>query len=199
MIRPLPFVWPYALAFWAVFFWAFAPEFTVIRKAQKSEAARSAADAGSMRAIIVGNQLASLLGLGAPFVFRSASIPSHRVTIFWIGVAVLISGSLLRRHCFRALGKYFTGAVTVQSDQMVISRGAYRWVRHPSYTAGIAMFAGIGLAMGNWVSIAVMTLEPIFVYAYRVKVEERALVESLGEPYRAYMQQTRKRFIPFVV
>jgi protein-S-isoprenylcysteine O-methyltransferase Ste14 len=198
MILPLPFVWPYALAFWGVFFWAFTPEFTVIRKAQKSEAARSAADAGSMRAIVIGNQFASLLGLAAPFIFPGASIPTHRLTIFWIGTAVLISGSLLRRHCFRVLGKFFTGAVTVQSDHVVIDHGAYRWVRHPSYTAGIGMFGGIGLAMGNWVSIAVMTLEPIVVYAYRVKVEERALVESLGEPYRAYMR-THKRFIPFVV
>src|SRR5262249_12529766 len=133
------------------------------------------------------------------WVIQSASIRTHRVEVFWAGLALLVCGSLLRRHCFRVLGKFFTGAVAVQSDHAVVNRGAYRWVRHPSYTAGIAMFAAIGLTLGNWVSVAVMVLEPIAVYAYRVRVEERVLLASLGEPYRAYMLQTRKRFVPFLI
>jgi protein-S-isoprenylcysteine O-methyltransferase Ste14 len=197
VIFPLPFVWPYALLFWAVFGWAFAPEIPLTRKAQKSEAARSPEDAGSLRVILIGNQLAMLFGFGAPWIFQGASLP-HRVIFFWIGVAMLIGGALLRRHCFRVLGKFFTGAVTVQSDHAVIDRGAYRWVRHPSYTAGIMMFAGIGLALGNWVSVAVLTLIPVAVYNYRVKVEERALLANLGESYRQFMR-TRKRFVPFVI
>ena len=60
------------------------------------------------------------------------------------------------------------------------------------------MFAAIGVALANWASIAVMTLVPIAVYSYRVKVEERALLASLGEPYRVFVQ-TRKRFVPFVI
>ena len=86
----------------------------------------------------------------------------------------------------------------VQSDHAVVDRGAYRWVRHPSYTGGMMMFLGIGVALGNWVSVAVLTLIPIAVYAYRVRVEERALLATLGDSYRSYMQ-TRKRFVPFVI
>src|SRR5205085_5207086 len=115
--------------------------------------------------------------------------------MFWIGTVLLIAGSALRRHCFHVLGKFFTGAVMVQSDHAVVDRGAYRWVRHPSYTGGMMMFLGIGVAAGNWVSVAVLTLIPIAVYTYRVRVEERALLATLGDSYRAYMQ-TRKRFVP---
>jgi len=197
MSHPLPFVWPYALVFWIVFVWAFAPEFTVIRKAAKSGAAQSPEDAGSMRVIVVANQVAALCGFGAAWLFPHAAVP-HRLIFFWIGVAMLIGGSLLRRHCFRVLGKFFTGAVMVQSDHVVIDRGAYRWVRHPSYTAGILMFAGIGVALGNWISIAVLTLMPIAAYSYRVTVEERALLASLGDRYRVFMN-SRKRFVPFVI
>jgi protein-S-isoprenylcysteine O-methyltransferase Ste14 len=197
MTHPLAFTWPYAAAFWVVFVWAVVPEFTVIRKAQRSGAAKSAADAGSMRVILAGNQIAMFVGFGAPWVFSGAAMPDP-LAFFWIGTALLIAGSLLRRHCFRVLGKFFTGAVTVQSDHAVIDQGAYRWVRHPAYTGGIVMFIGIGIALGNWISVAVLTLIPTAAYWYRVRVEERALVETLGEPYRAYMQ-TRKRFVPFVV
>ena len=188
----IAFTWPYAIPFWVVFFWAFAPEFGVVLKAKKSTS-----DAGSMKVILVSNQIAMLIGFGAPWVFRRASMP-YTFALYWIGIALLIAGSLLRRHCFRILGKFFDGAVVVQSDHTVIDRGAYRWVRHPSYTAGMMMFTGIGIALGNWVSVAALTLIPIAAYSYRVHVEERALLETLGEPYRAYMQ-TRKRFVPFVV
>jgi hypothetical protein len=35
--------------------------------------------------------------------------PWNRAGVFVVGMAVLISGSLLRRHCWRMLGSSFTG------------------------------------------------------------------------------------------
>ena len=112
-------------------------------------------------------------------------------------LALLVLGSLLRRHCFRMLGDSFTGAVRVQAGQEVIERGAYRYVRHPSYTAGMLMYVGVGLALSNWLSLLVLVLATAIVYGYRVSVEERALVATLGERYVAYVRRT-KRFVPFV-
>jgi len=60
------------------------------------------------------------------------------------------------------------------------------------------MFIGIGLALGSWLSFALLTIATIATYAYRVTVEERVLLETLGEPYGRYLKQ-RKRFIPYVV
>jgi protein-S-isoprenylcysteine O-methyltransferase Ste14 len=57
------------------------------------------------------------------------------------------------------------------------------------------MFIGIGLALGNWISFALLTFATIATYAYRVAVEERALLEAIGEPYGSYMKG-RTRFIP---
>ena len=95
------------------------------------------------------------------------------------------------------LGDSFTGAVRVQAGQAVIERGAYRYVRHPSYTAGMLMYVGLGLALSNWLSLLVLVLATAIVYGYRVSVEERALVATLGERYVAYVRRTR-RFVPFV-
>lgn len=89
-------------------------------------------------------------------------------------------------------------AVQVHAGQEVVERGAYRWVRHPSYTAGILLFAGIGVALGNWASVAASLAIAVFGYLYRVAVEERALVATLGTVYEEYMKRTR-RFIPFVL
>jgi protein-S-isoprenylcysteine O-methyltransferase Ste14 len=181
-------VWPYALAFWAAYVWAFIPElrFTLRRDS-------SSVDSGSMRLIVAGMQLAML----AAFVISLFMRPFPGVAYFWVGIALLVLGSVLRRHCFRVLGEYFTYAVKASGNQPVIDRGAYRWVRHPSYTGGTMMFGGMGLALGNWPALIVLLATTIAVYAYRVGVEERALCETIGEPYRTYMA-TRKRFIPFV-
>jgi protein-S-isoprenylcysteine O-methyltransferase Ste14 len=61
----------------------------------------------------------------------------------------------------------------------------------------VMMFSGIGLALGNWLSLAITFLSAAAVYAYRVRVEERALVAALGVPYVDFMK-TRKRFVPFL-
>jgi protein-S-isoprenylcysteine O-methyltransferase Ste14 len=43
----------------------------------------------------------------------------------------------------------------------------------------------------------IFALEIGVVYSRRISAEEKALLATLGEPYRAYMGRT-KRFIPFV-
>ena len=118
--------------------------------------------------------------------------------VFAAGVTLILLGSLLRRYCWRTLGDYFTGDVRARVNQPVIRTGPYRLVRHPSYTGGIMMFSGIGLALGSMLSFLLLTLMTIAAYGYRVAVEERALLEAIGEPYRLYMSEC-KRFIPFIV
>ena len=123
-----------------------------------------AEDRGSLRVVVYAVGFA----MAAAFFVASAVplglIRTHRVLWFFLGVASLVAGSLLRRHCFRVLGAFFTGAVTVQSDHRVIDRGAYRWVRHPSYSAALLLLAGIGLALGSWLALAVLLLSGLAAY-----------------------------------
>lgn len=196
-MRPLPFVWPYWLVFWGVFIWAFGIESVYMRRALSAGGDRRKGDAGSMWVVVVANNISTFVAILIAFRLQAATLP-YTLAFFWVGLAVLIAGSLLRRHCFKMLGQYFTYDVQVGAEQPVIERGAYRWVRHPSYTAGILMFLGIGLALGNWVSLTLLLATVVAAYAYRVRVEERALLASMGDRYAAYVKRTR-RFIPFVI
>lgn len=194
MTRLVVYTWPYAFFFWAVFVWAFAPEFRVVSGRQ--EPSTTPHDAHSKRLILVGQGVAMLAAFAIAAMVPSATL-AHRLWFFWVGLGAIISGGLLRRHCFRMLGPSFTGAVIVKPDQAVVDRGAYRYIRHPSYTAGTILFLGIGLALGNWIGLAVLLGAVSIVYGYRVGVEERALVAVIGDPYRQYMSRT-KRFVPFL-
>jgi protein-S-isoprenylcysteine O-methyltransferase Ste14 len=192
-MKPLPYVWPYALVFWAVFVWAFLPEFKIIRAAR----AGSSADAKSLQFIMVGMNVAFLGAFFLAWVPALRISSAYIVPTFWLGIVLIISGSLLRRHCFRMLGESFTGDVRATSDQQVVTRGAYSILRHPSYTAGILLNAGVGIALGSWASALLMIVGSLAVYSYRIAVEERALLAAIGAPYQEFMS-TRRRLIPFV-
>ena len=192
-MTPLPFLWPFSLVFWVAFLWAFSPEFAIVRRARRA-AGRD--DAKSLQIIMVAQGLASVLAFPLAWV-RAFQFHSHRPAVFLIGVAVLIAGALLRRHCWRMLGSSFTGEVRASADQVVVTRGAYAILRHPSYTAGILLNTGIGIALGSWASAGIQAAASLAAYSYRIAVEERALLAAIGEPYRQFMS-TRKRLIPFV-
>jgi protein-S-isoprenylcysteine O-methyltransferase len=197
-MRPLPFVWPHALIFWAVYFWAFLPEWKVVQGGIEGVKGSESRDSGSLQLLLGGMWIALLIAFALAFIRAWSFPPGAQLPLFAVGLALIVLGSLLRRYCFRTLGQYFTGDVRARADQPVIRTGPYRLVRHPSYTAGMMMFIGIGLALGNWFSFILLTIATIATYGYRVVIEERALLDAIGEPYRSYMKET-KRFVPYVV
>lgn len=197
-MTPPPFAWPYALIFWAVYLWAFVPEMRILRRARKEVRHSDSKDRGSLRVMAIGMTAALVLAFPLAFLERwSFDEATHRQS-FAAGILLIVLGSLLRRACWRTLGEYFTGDVQARSGQPVIRSGPYSLVRHPSYSAGMIVFAGVGLALCNWLSLAVLTIVAIATYSYRVRVEEDALLAATGEPYRAYMQES-KRFIPYIL
>jgi protein-S-isoprenylcysteine O-methyltransferase Ste14 len=154
-------------------------------------------DRGSFYAVIA----TALLGIGAAFAFAhlatSAGVTVARWPILVIGLALILLGVALRQWSVQTLGQFFTVQVRVRSDQTVVDTGPYRWVRHPSYTAIITSFVGIGIALENWLSLLVLIVVPTIGLVIRIRVEERALLAALGEPYRAF-SATRARLIPKV-
>jgi protein-S-isoprenylcysteine O-methyltransferase Ste14 len=115
--------------------------------------------------------------------------------LFGLGLVLMAAGIAIRWWAIIVLGRFFTPDVRVQSDQTVVDRGPYRWVRHPSYSGLIICFAGLGLALSNWLSLAVLVVVPTAGLAVRINAEERALLASLGEPYRQFCA-SRPRLFP---
>lgn len=191
---PPVFVYPEAILFWAVWIWIMGLE--IAHSGMGSSAPGNAQDAGTLGLINRAVNAAFVLAFAAAWL-PWASIEPPRLALD-LGTVLLILGRLFRRYCIRLLGRYFTAAVSVIPGQPVIERGPYRWIRHPGYTAGFIMYLGMGLALGNWLSVLAFVLLILTVYPRRVKAEEAALLNTLGEPYRQYMLRT-KRYIPFIL
>jgi len=62
---------------------------------------------------------------------------------------------------------------------------------------GVYSFFGLGVAFCNWLSIIATTGIVAIGLAYRISVEEEALLSALGDDYRAYAAKT-KRLVPGV-
>ncbi len=120
------------------------------------------------------------------------------VTAVVYGATTFAAGLLLRVWAIRTLGRYFTRDVRVTPDQPVVTAGPFGWIRHPSYTGLMLETIGIAIALRSSLSVLVVLLVAIPAIVYRVRVEERALYDTLGEPYERYARSVR-RFVPFVV
>jgi protein-S-isoprenylcysteine O-methyltransferase Ste14 len=170
----------------------------VTGSSRKAKSAAKGKDRGSFFFLIA----MIWLGISLDFLFcfraQRAAIPWMRTEIFFAGIVLMWVGIAFRYYCMRVLGRYFTFDVAVHGGQTVVEAGPYRYVRHPSYTGAIVTFVGFGLALGNWAGLLALITCGAIGYAYRIRVEESALLAALGEPYREYMRRTR-RLVPFVL
>jgi len=96
------------------------------------------------------------------------------------------------------LGVFFSGAIQIYGSKLrgggAVTRGLYRWVRHPQYTALI--ITGIGLLLlwpRYYLLLAFCTM--CFLYYGLARIEERAMIQSHGDTYRSYWNAT-SAFIP---
>jgi protein-S-isoprenylcysteine O-methyltransferase Ste14 len=117
--------------------------------------------------------------------------------LFVLGLVVGWLGLLLRWWSFAVLGRYFTTVVKTSADQVIVSDGPYRVLRHPSYTGLLVALLGCGVMLGNWAGASACLLLSLTALVYRLRREEHALINAFGDRYRDFANH-RARLVPFV-
>jgi protein-S-isoprenylcysteine O-methyltransferase Ste14 len=114
----------------------------------------------------------------------------------WIGFALGATGLLTIFWSGIALGRQYSPEVTVQEGHRLITRGAYRYIRHPRYLGGIIMGIGLSALFRSWVGLV---LAAIFagVVLFRIADEERLMAQEFTEEWDRYCARSW-RLIPFV-
>jgi protein-S-isoprenylcysteine O-methyltransferase len=163
----------------------------------RKRASSGESDRGSLKLIwiVIGGSV--FAAFSASFALPGANFAALIAPARVAGTAVFAVGLTLRWYAIIYLGRFFTVNVAIAADHQLIESGPYRYVRHPSYTGALMAFLGLGLCIGNWVSIALILVPTSLVYLWRMRVEEAALLQALGDQYRSYMDRT-KRLIPGV-
>jgi protein-S-isoprenylcysteine O-methyltransferase Ste14 len=187
---------PVYLAVWIVTFWLCIVPEMVLAVVLRSGKTAQKSDKGSKLIVIGASNLAMVIGFAMPIAFPGLSIHTHWRVLFDVGIALWLGGTLFRFYSMRILGRFFTYDVAIATGQHVVEKGPYRWIRHPSYLRSLVAYVGLGMTFTNWLAIFLPALCLGIAYAYRIAIEERALLQGLGSPYREYMQRTW-RLIPF--
>jgi protein-S-isoprenylcysteine O-methyltransferase Ste14 len=197
-LRPLPFsAGPlFACIFWGAFAMWVLPEI-VASRVKRSDSSSTVRDRGSLNLIVVLWWTGIALNFALSLLLPQATMQGRRIPLFFAGIILMLLGVAFRWYCVAVLGKYFTFEVATQRDQILIEVGPYRYIRHPSYSGALLTLTGFGLALGNWAGLGAFLFCMGVAYAYRIPVEEMALVSALGEVYTQYQKRTW-RLVPFL-
>jgi protein-S-isoprenylcysteine O-methyltransferase Ste14 len=174
---------------------AFAIAEVLVRLRNTSTSRSTRVDRGSILAVVAGIAAGGILAGWFAATAPGWEIPGSWL-IFAVAVVLIWCGIAIRQWAVLTLGPSFTVVVRVSEDQRVVDRGPFRWVRHPSYTGLLMTLAGLGLAVGNWLSLASLIVLPFIGVAARIRVEEAALMSWL--PGYLEYSKGRARLIPGV-
>ncbi len=113
----------------------------------------------------------------------------------YIGLLCILSGIAVRWTAILTLGKQFTTTLTIVENHKIIDNGIYKYIRHPSYTGALMSFFGLSITYSNWITFIIIFFPILFGYIYRIKIEEKLLMNHFGEEYSIYARKTH-RLIP---
>ena len=112
----------------------------------------------------------------------------------WLGFALFVAGGVLRMWPVFVLGHRFSGLVAIQHGHVLVTKGIYSVVRHPSYLGLLVNSLGWALAFRSAVGMMLVIVTLPLILA-RIKAEEMLLRTTFGSEYDDYCART-SRLIP---
>lgn len=96
-------------------------------------------------------------------------------------LVVVISSQTLRWWCISSLDRSWNTRVIVVPGLRLVTRGPYRWLRHPNYVAVVVELVALPLVHTAWVTAVVFSAaNALLLLRWRIPVEEQALAEAAG-------------------
>ena len=99
------------------------------------------------------------------------------VVAFWL--AVFVALQVGRLWVIASLGRRWTTRVIVLPGAAPVTRGPYRWFKHPNYLIVALEIAVVPLALGLPVFALIFSIANAALLAYRIRIENEALATSI--------------------
>jgi protein-S-isoprenylcysteine O-methyltransferase Ste14 len=128
--------------------------------------------------------IANIVWLAA--LLYSIFLPLKPCTVwFYAGISVFVSG-------LAVLAVSTINFMSTPTGQP-ITKGVYRFSRHPMYLGTFLICLGAGFTSGSWVFI-LLTAAMILCFHIEAHVEEKYCIGKYGDDYRKYMDNTPRWF-----
>lgn len=114
---------------------------------------------------------------------------------FAAGVVIYVIGLWLFHRSHVDLGTNWSITLEIREGHRLVTRGVYRRIRHPMYTALLLYSLGQTLVVPNWFVGPSNLVTFVILLACRLSAEERMMISHFDEEYSHYRSRT-KRLIP---
>lgn len=112
----------------------------------------------------------------------------------WVGVVIFALCTPMLWKTQSDLGDSWTPEPAIREEHKLVTKGIYKFIRHPMYAVHIYWGIAQILIFPNWIVGPSLLVPSLILYLYRVKGEEQMMIEQFGEQYREYMKRTGRLF-----
>jgi protein-S-isoprenylcysteine O-methyltransferase Ste14 len=121
------------------------------------------------------------LAISTPWLLRAVEIA---------GLVIYVAGFFLMAWALRTLGTvYQLGGSEPRAGDRLITSGPYALLRHPMYSAALAIALGLALVLQSWVFLAVFATYCVLLLL-TLPGEEESLRKAYGDAYAQYARRS---------
>ena len=163
------------------------------RRARKTKVVHRGAGAREIALLAI-----SFSGLGiVPFIYVVSGQPAFasypfQPALAWLGSLSFAAALYLFHRTHRDLGRSWSVTLEIRDSHALVTHGVYRYVRHPMYSAFFLWAIAQALLLPNWIAGFAGLVGFGTLFFCRVGQEEKMMLATFGEEYRAYMARTRR-------
>jgi len=106
-----------------------------------------------------------------------------------LGIVTMAAGLWLFWRSHVDLGDSWSVTLELNANHRLVTRGVYRFVRHPMYTSFFVSGFGQALLLANWVAGLSALVAVALLVAVRLPNEEKMMIAQFGDEYRDYMRR----------
>ncbi|MDR3609933.1 MAG: isoprenylcysteine carboxylmethyltransferase family protein [Ignavibacteriaceae bacterium] len=118
------------------------------------------------------------------------------ITFRSVGLILYIIFSWVQIWSFKSLGEFYSQEILIYKNHDLISKGPYKFLRHPQYLAQMLVDLGGGIAVMSYLLLPVAIIEIPFLIM-RALLEEKLLEKNFKERFAEYKKKTGF-LIPFI-
>jgi len=110
-------------------------------------------------------------------------------SVWWFGLVLTAAGVGISIWARVSLGANWSGVVTLKDKHELISKGLYRWIRHPIYTGILLAMIGTAVIRGQlrcWVGFLIV----LAAFYFKARREEGFLRQEFGDGFEEHAKRT---------
>ncbi len=125
---------------------------------------------------------------------RAGELQVRWMPIRALGFLLTLYAAVILLWASTTLGRFLVPQAVIVEDHDLVTRGPYRFLRHPAYSGDLALWLGAALGTVNMLLLALWPVSALATY-FQTRQEDELLASKFGAAYEAYARRSG-RLVP---